>query len=176
MKRLRIPVAALVVALAVAACGGSTSTNSSASSRAKNTVAVSRVDGIGKVLVDSRGMALYSSNLDAPGKPACTGACTSFWKPLTLASGTPSAAAGAGKIGVVMRPDGMRQVAVGGKPLYTFVQDSPGKVSGNGFSDAFSGRHFTWTAILAGGGKAAPGASGTGTTTAGGGYSGAGGY
>jgi predicted lipoprotein with Yx(FWY)xxD motif len=173
MRRLLIPAAALAAALAVAACGGSSSGSATPSSAKNATVSVKSIDGIGKVLVDSRGMALYSSNMDAAGKPACVGACTSFWKPLTVAGGTPSAAAGAGKVGIVVRSDGTRQVAVGGRPVYTFVQDAPGKVTGNGFKDAFSGRAFTWHAVLAGGTNAATGSSGGGTSR--GGY-GAGGY
>jgi predicted lipoprotein with Yx(FWY)xxD motif len=177
MKRPLVPSAALAAALALAACGGGSSSSSSStpSSVAKHTVSVRSIDGVGKVLVDSRGMALYSSNLDVKGKPACTGACTSFWKPLTLASGTPSAAAGAGKVGVVMRADGMRQVTVGGKPLYTFVNDSPGKVTGDGVSDAFSGRHFSWTAIRAGGAGAPAGSSGS-SSSGRGGHAAGGGY
>jgi predicted lipoprotein with Yx(FWY)xxD motif len=166
MKRLLIPGAALAAALVLPACGGT----ASSSSTAKNTVAVKSIDGVGKVLVDSRGMPLYSSNLDAGGKPACTDACAAVWKPVTLASGTPSADAGAGKVGIVMRSDGTRQVAVAGRPLYTFVRDAPGKVTGNGVSDAFSGRHFTWAAVLAGGKSAAAGANGG--SSSGGGYGG----
>jgi predicted lipoprotein with Yx(FWY)xxD motif len=154
----------------VAACGGGSATSTTSSNAASHTVSIKSIDGIGKVLVDSRGMALYSSNLDANGKPACSGACLSFWKPLTVASGTPSVAAGAGKIGIVMRSNGTRQVAVGGKPLYTFVQDSPGKVTGNGLKDEFAGRHFTWNAVLAGGTSAGSGSSGR--STSGGGSSG----
>jgi hypothetical protein len=63
-------------------------------------------------------------------------------------------------------------VTFDGKPLYSFVQDSPGKVTGNGFSDSFGGTNFTWTAATAGG---APSNSGGTTTTSGsngGGYSG----
>jgi predicted lipoprotein with Yx(FWY)xxD motif len=174
MHRLLIPPAAVVAALALAACGGSSNSSTTASGPA-STVSLRSIDGVGKVLVDSHGMALYTSNRDANGKPACTGACTSFWKPLTLASGTPSAASGAGTVGTVMRSDGMRQVTVGGRPLYTFVQDSPGTVTGNGVSDAFSGRRFTWTAVLAGGRNADAGAAGR-STSGGGGYGAGGGY
>jgi predicted lipoprotein with Yx(FWY)xxD motif len=173
MHRLLIPAAALAAALALAACGGG-SASSTTSSGPTSTVSVRSVDGVGKVLVDAHGMALYSSNRDATGTPACAGACTSIWKPLTLASGAPSAASGAGTVGTVMRPDGTRQVTVNGRPLYTFVQDSPGKVTGNGVSDAFSGRRFTWSAVVAGGGSAAAGASGK--STSGSGYGAAGGY
>ena len=174
IKRLLVPGAAVAAALVLAACGG-TSSSSTTSSGAQHTVSVRSIDGVGKVLVDSRGMPLYSSNLDAAGKPACAGACTTVWKPLTIASGTPSAAAGAGKVGVVMRADGTRQVAVAGRPLYTFVNDAPGKVTGNGVADAFSGRHFRWKAVLAGGASAGAGTSGSGKS-GGGGYAAGGGY
>lgn len=173
MHRLLIPAAALAAALALAACGGSSSSSTTASGPT-STVALRSIDGVGKVLVDAHGMALYSSNLDAKGKPACAGACTSVWKPLTLASGTPSAASGAGTVGTVMRADGTRQVTVNGRPLYTFVEDSPGQVSGNGASDAFAGRHFRWSAVVAGGASAPAGASGK--STSGSGYGAAGGY
>jgi predicted lipoprotein with Yx(FWY)xxD motif len=155
MRHMLIPGAVLAAALALAACGGSSSTSGSTTpNAASHTVGVKSIDGVGNVLVDAHGMPLYSSNLDARGKPACDGPCTAIWKPLT-ASGTPSAADGAGAVGTVMRPDGTRQVAIAGRPLYTFVKDSPGNVAGNGVADAFSGRRFTWAAVLAGG-KSAP--------------------
>jgi predicted lipoprotein with Yx(FWY)xxD motif len=175
MKHMLLPIAVLAAVLALAACGGSSSSPSSSStgaSPASHTVAVKSIDGVGNVLVDSRGMPLYSSNLDASGKPACDGACAAIWKPLTVPSGTPSADDGAGKVGVVMRSDGTRQIAIAGRPLYTFVKDSPGKVTGNGVSDAFAGRHFTWAAVLAGGKSAPPNAKSG--RTSGGGYGGGG--
>jgi hypothetical protein len=61
---------------------------------------------------------------------------------------------------MVRRPDGAKQVTANGKLLYTFSQDTPGKVTGNGFSDDFGGRHFTWNAVLARGKTA--GTSGAG--------------
>jgi predicted lipoprotein with Yx(FWY)xxD motif len=167
MKRLLLPGAALAAALALAACGG-TSSSSGSSSGAKHTVSVQSIGGVGKVLVDADGMPLYTSNRDTSATPACTGACASVWKPLTLVSGTPSAGTGVGKVGVVMRSDGMRQVTVAGKPLYTFVNDSPGKATGNGVKDAFSGHSFSWTALRATGGSA-PSSSGS---SSGGGYGG----
>ena len=59
-----------------------------------------------------------------------------------------------GKVAVVERPDGGRQVTVDGRLLYTFVDDAPGQIKGIGFQDSFQGRHFTWKAVLAGGGLA----------------------
>ena len=73
----------------------------------------------------------------------CTGSCTSIWMPLT-AKGTPSAPAGV-QLGTVMRPDGRTQVTFNGKPLYLFAEDSsPKSVNGNGVSDNFGGKSFTW--------------------------------
>jgi predicted lipoprotein with Yx(FWY)xxD motif len=157
---------AVAASLALAACGGGGDSSTSAAPAEGTTVAVKSIDGIGDVLVDPSGKALYSSDVEADGKVHCTGACTSFWKPLTVDAGKPTAAADAGKLSVIDRPDGAKQVAADGKPLYTFSEDAPGKVQGNGFSDDFDGRHFTWKAVLAGGdratsgggrGKAAPG-------------------
>jgi predicted lipoprotein with Yx(FWY)xxD motif len=153
VRRLLMLAGALAASLVLAACGGGgdDSSGSATAAGGGTTVAVKSIDGIGDVLVDSSGKALYVSDVEADGKVRCTGACTSFWKPLTVDSGKPTAADGVGSIGVISRPDGAKQVTAGGKPLYTFVEDQPGKVEGNGFADDFGGRHFTWNAALAGG-------------------------
>lgn len=162
MTRL-LTLGALAASLALAACGGSNdSSDSSAPAASGTTVAVKTIDGIGSVLVDAGGKALYTSDVEADGKIACTGACNSFWKPLTTDTAKPTASSDAGTVGVIKRPDGSMQVAVAGKPVYTFSEDSPGKVSGNGFTDDFAGKHFTWHAALAGG-KSSSGGSSSGS-------------
>jgi predicted lipoprotein with Yx(FWY)xxD motif len=162
MNRVIITAAVLAGSLGLAACGASSkSSGTTTSPGTATTVAVKSIPGVGNVLVDSAGKALYSANVEANGMVQCTGACTSFWQPLTIGSGTPTATGNAGKLTVIKRPDGTRQVALGSKPLYTFSQDSPGKAAGNGFKDNFGGTHFTWTAVLAGGKSS----SGTTTTT-----------
>jgi predicted lipoprotein with Yx(FWY)xxD motif len=105
---------------------------------------------IGSVLVDSDGHALYASDQESQDKVLCTGACNSFWKPL-IASQTPTGASLEGKLGLVDRPDGEKQVTYRGKLLYSFTQDRPGQVTGDGFKDAFGGRQFTWHVVHAGG-------------------------
>jgi predicted lipoprotein with Yx(FWY)xxD motif len=152
MKRLFILGAAL--ALSVAACGGGSSDSPSggASRGGSATVAVRPIDGVGKVLVDSSGRALYAADVEAGGNVKCVDACVSFWKPLTVDSGSPTATSpDIGKLAVIKRPDGGRQVTVDGKPLYTFSDDSAGQVKGIGFEDDFNGEHFTWDAVLEGG-------------------------
>jgi predicted lipoprotein with Yx(FWY)xxD motif len=166
VKRLLLPGAALAASLALAACGGGGDSSGSATTAggATTTVSVKSIDGIGDVLVDSAGKALYASDVEAGGKVMCTGGCTSFWKPLTVGSAKPTAAGDVGKLGVAKRPDGSKQVTVNGKLLYTFSQDQPGKVDGNGFADDFDGHHFTWSAVLAGGGTASSSGGGKSTT------------
>ena len=176
MKRLLTVLTASTAAVILAACGSSGSAGSSgssgspatASNGAATTVVAKNVDGVGNVLVDSSGRALYSPDQEANGTILCTGACTSFWMPLA-ADGTPTAATGVAQLGVIDRPDGTKQVTAGGKPLYTFAEDSPGQVNGNGFSDAFGSQHFTWHAVLSSG-MAAGGTTAPGATSSGGGY------
>jgi predicted lipoprotein with Yx(FWY)xxD motif len=160
VKRM-IAVSALAVsgALAIAACGGTAgaSGGSSAASASSHTVSAKQVGGVGKVLVDSHGQALYSPTQEAHGKIVCTGSCTSIWKPLK-ATGTLRPGPGVGKLKSVKRPDGTRQVSAAGHPLYTFVEDKSGSVKGNGASDSFGGHSFKWHVVL-GGGKLASGSA-----------------
>jgi predicted lipoprotein with Yx(FWY)xxD motif len=101
--------------------------------------------------------------LDTAGKLACDAGCTGIWVPLAAPQGGPTAAVMTvgSKLGTVMRPDGSSQVTFDGKPLYTFVQDSSGQVTGNGATDEFGGTHFTWTVATAPGGSTAPAATTT---------------
>ena len=149
MKRLLIlgvvvVAAAMGVAIAVAATNDSGS--SSATARGA-TVSVKRVAGHGTVLVDARGKALYRSDQERNGKVLCTGACLSFWQPLTVTGKPTKAASLSGKLAVVKRPDGRRQVTYAGRLLYSFKLDKPGKVTGDGFRDAFGGHGFTWHVV-----------------------------
>jgi predicted lipoprotein with Yx(FWY)xxD motif len=143
-----------VLALAASGCGGAASAGGSATtSSSSTTVAVKHVDGVGNVLVDSMGDALYSPDQEANGMILCKGSCTSIWVPLTLSGGAKPAGAGDVNtmLGTVHRPDGSMQVTFRGKPLYTFAEDaSPGMVTGNGVQDQFGGQQFTWHVASAG--------------------------
>ncbi|MGO9877386.1 MAG: hypothetical protein ACLPVY_26710 [Acidimicrobiia bacterium] len=90
---------------------------------------------LGVVLVDDKGMTLYTSSGDeTPGTSSCTGACAKVWPPLTV-TGTPTYAAGltASKFSTITRTDGTRQLAYNGKPLYTFASDAAaGDTTGQG--------------------------------------------
>jgi predicted lipoprotein with Yx(FWY)xxD motif len=167
MKGLLVITAAVASTVTLAACGsggGSGSSGAASSSSGTKTVSVKNIGNEGKVLVDSKGMALYASDQEMHGKVLCTGACNSFWKPLTVSRGMPSGASLTGKLGVVRRPDGTEQVTYNGKLLYTFTQDSPGKVTGDGFADAFGGRHFTWHVVHSGKSKSSGAAASSGSS------------
>jgi predicted lipoprotein with Yx(FWY)xxD motif len=133
-------VAGVGVAIAIAATG-STGTSSSGA-----TVSVKKIAGTGSVLVDSKGRPLYRSEQERNGMVLCTDACLSFWQPLTV-KGTPTGHSLSGKLATVKRPDGGRQVTYNGKLLYSFKLDKPGKVSGDGFKDAFGGQTFRWHVV-----------------------------
>ena len=166
MKRLLIASAAVVV-LALTACGGGDSSNSSDATPSSNTtVSVEQIGDAGRVLVDSAGKALYAADEEADNGVLCTDACLSFWQPLTTDAGAPTASSVPGTLGVIERPDGTRQVTHDGKRLYSFTEDEPGEVTGDGFADAFDGQQFTWHVVRVGG---VPD-SGDGDTTGGGPY------
>ena len=156
--RLVAPLAAIVAALSIAACGDDNSSddsaNSAEASTTTQTVAVQSVSGAGDVLVNDQGQVLYTNNRDSAGKVACTGECAAIWVPLTLPSGTTSPTGPsdvASQLGTEAGPNGDMQVTFDGKPLYTFTQDMPGEASGDGFNDSFAGTSFTWSVASVGG-------------------------
>ncbi len=141
MNRRRAPLLTVavmaLVAIGLAACGGSSNSSDSASAAASttasgttasasDTVSTKSISGVGTVLVDSKGNALYTNNQDSGMNVACTGSCTAIWVPLMApSSGQPTSSDQAvqAKLGMV-KSKGGSQVTFGGKPLYTFVQDS----------------------------------------------------
>jgi predicted lipoprotein with Yx(FWY)xxD motif len=178
---------AALLAVALAACGGSDdNSNSNAaadmgsgSGAGGQTVATKSVSGVGEVLVDSSGKALYTNDMDTGSKIACTGQCLTEWVPLAAPSGgkpTSDDSAVQAKLGTVKRPDGSSQVTFGGLPLYSFVEDTAGQVTGNGFADSFDGTDFVWTAATASGAASSSSTTTSGSSGGGGGVYGGGGY
>jgi predicted lipoprotein with Yx(FWY)xxD motif len=136
---------ALIGVLAMTGCGSSSSsfgstnesseesTSKPASATSEGTaITVGTASGVGKVLVDPKGMTLYYFQKDQGGKSACYGACEQGWPPL-ITEGEPQAGEGAmaSKLGTTERKDGTTQVTYAGWPLYTFVEDKkPGEDNG----------------------------------------------
>jgi predicted lipoprotein with Yx(FWY)xxD motif len=93
--------------------------------------------GVGRIVVDGRGLSLYLFEKDARGRSACSGACAAYWPPL-LAHGKTIAIKGAmpSLLGSIRRADGTRQVTYAGHPLYFYAGDtSRGQTSGQGLTD-----------------------------------------
>jgi predicted lipoprotein with Yx(FWY)xxD motif len=163
--------AGLVAAVALAAGCGSMSaagTSGGGGGSANTTVQSANNTKLGtSVLVDHKGMTLYTLSAERGGRFICTmssmipggsASCLSLWHPLTVAKG--SMPTGAAQLGTITRPDnGVTQVTWHGRPLYTFTGDkAPGDASGNGFKDV-----GTWKA-------ATLGASSSSSSSGGGGY------
>jgi predicted lipoprotein with Yx(FWY)xxD motif len=137
VRRLPSAVATAAVMAAgplVAGCGG---TPPSATGAAV-TVRTINVPGLGRILADGAGYALYIYVPDHDGPSVCTGVCAEQWPPLVLpaVAGRPRAGPGtkAQLLGSAPRPHGTaRQVTYAGWPLYTYVEDgAPGVVTGQG--------------------------------------------
>jgi predicted lipoprotein with Yx(FWY)xxD motif len=97
------------------------------------TVTVRQDPVLGALLTDAQGWTLYIFTRDRPGVSVCTGQCAVNWPPLTI-EGDPVAPPDLpGELGVIVRPDGGRQVTYNGMPLYYFAGDAqPGDVNGHG--------------------------------------------
>lgn len=81
------------------------------------------------MLVDAKGMTLYTFDKDSDGKSMCNGGCAQNWPPLMAEAGAKAMEDWT----LVKRDDGSLQWAYYGKPLYTFVQDKkPGDMTGEG--------------------------------------------
>ena len=146
MRHPRIIIASITLAAAAAIGGGITAaaaTSSHASSmpataqHAAATVRTVQATVAGKtetVLVNNQGLPLYYYVSDTAAKSVVTGALAALWPPLTSAS--PAATALAGKVTAVTDIHG-NQVAYNGHLLYTFVDDQPGQVTGQGVQGFF---------------------------------------
>ena len=72
------------------------------------------------MLVDHKGMTLYTFAKDAGGKSMCNDKCAANWPPLMVEGNHNNM----GKWTMIKRDDGTQQWAYDGKPLYTFINDS----------------------------------------------------
>jgi len=133
-----IEFAVAAVAL-IAACGGSGSPTSSASTSPSPTgekIAVATNAKLGSFLVDESGMTVYLFVADTGTASTCYSTCAIIWPPV-LTTGAPQAGTGvqASLLGTTTRTDGKVEVTYGGHPLYYFMQDkAAGDVKGQGIN------------------------------------------
>ncbi|MER6091974.1 SCO0930 family lipoprotein [Streptomyces bluensis] len=112
----------------------------------------------GKVLTDSAGFALYRFDKDTaePPKTTCEGECATTWPPVPASGATAAEGVDKSLIGEVSRPDGTKQLTIGGWPMYRYAKDTKaGDVKGEGVGGA-------WFASAPDGKKAAGGGVGKG--------------
>jgi predicted lipoprotein with Yx(FWY)xxD motif len=153
-QHLGTGLAAVVLCAALAGCGGSPGTTTTAaptpaatSPAATPTGGSTTAAGVelktasssaGNIVVDAKGMSVYFFTKDTKdsGTSACTGACLTMWPPLTTTSATPTVEGVTGAVGTITTPDGAKQVTLNGLPLYHYEQDKkPGDILGQGVND-----------------------------------------
>lgn len=94
----------------------------------------------GIILVDAKGMTLYTFTNDTANTSNCSGGCLSNWPALTVESAEALVTASnlPGVFSTFDRGDGTLQVAYNGWPLYTFAPDTArGEVNGDGAGDVW---------------------------------------
>lgn len=96
-------------------------------------IQLSGKEGIGKFLVDAKGMTLYLFKKDSPGKSACAGPCVEKWPLFYREKVAVPAGVNAEDFGAITRDDGKMHTTYKGMPLYYFVGDkNPGDTAGQG--------------------------------------------
>ena len=150
--------------------GASTTQPSAATGQTGKPIAMTADSKLGRLLVDSNGMTVYTLMNDGKTVP-CTGQCLTFWPPLLVPAGqTTPAGTGVADLGTATTSAG-KQVSYRGAPLYRYSMDSaPGDTNGDGIN-AFGG---IWHVVKLGDSttttSTAAGVPATAPTTTSGGY------
>lgn len=100
------------------------------------TVQATVVRGLGPIIVDGADYTLYMYVPDEQGPSKCYGVCAKAWPPLVLPPGVSRPVAGPGVdpalIGTTVRSNGVLQVTYNRWPLYLYINDGRGQVTGQG--------------------------------------------
>ncbi len=107
------------------------SSNNPTTPALNNPVLVTKTDAsLGQYLAEPNGQALYTYGGDSSGVSHCNGSCLANWPAYQDKGATTNLPAG---VGTIKRTDnGEIQYTYNGMPLYTFVGDRSGQVTGNG--------------------------------------------
>lgn len=101
-------------------------------------VTVSKKEGIGSFLADTKGMTLYWFKNDTKGVSACSGDCVAKWPLYYRESVAAKEGLKAEDFGTITREDGQKQTTYKGMPLYYFIGDkAAGDTNGNGVKDVW---------------------------------------
>jgi predicted lipoprotein with Yx(FWY)xxD motif len=120
---------------------GSVKNNTDTESPSVPLVNLATSPALGKYVVASNSMTLYTSSKDTKGVSNCTGECATTWPPYVPSSLAPittgyGVSAGLAKIA---RTDGSMQLTYNGMPLYFYKGDAkPSDTKGNGVGGTWS--------------------------------------
>jgi len=111
------------------------------------------VQGMGSVVTDDKGMTLYRYDMDqaTPSMSMCTGDCAKTWMPVMAQDSLQTDGVEKTLLGSVDRTDGMKQLTLGGWPLYRYMGDTKaGQMNGQAkekmwFAVTPSGKKSTMT-------------------------------
>jgi predicted lipoprotein with Yx(FWY)xxD motif len=151
-RSVRLGGVAVALAAMIIGCTGGGSDTDDGVVETKPAVRVANAAEIGKILVDAKGMPLYVNDVDTERKMACAGKCTMTWRPFAVPTrAVPLKLRGVnGSFGTVKRSNGTFQLTLTGHPVYTYTKEGkPGTAKGNGTSDTFGGKKFTWHVVTA---------------------------
>ena len=82
---------------------------------------------LGSIVIDGEGLTA------SPSKSNCVEDCVRLWPPVLVTNEITFRNLDAGRLGVVTKQDGTRQLTIGGWPAYRYVQDEiPGETRGQG--------------------------------------------
>ncbi|MGP5196790.1 COG4315 family predicted lipoprotein [Arthrobacter rhombi] len=98
-------------------------------------VNVGAVDGFGDILVDGEGRTLYVFEPDEATEVTCTGGCAKKWPPLETTGTTEPVVAeeiDATAVSTIADQEGTDVLTFRQWPLYRYVSDDVGEVTGNG--------------------------------------------
>ena len=99
---------------------------------------------LGLYLTNASGFTLYFRSTDpGNGSSACTGGCLGAWPAIYVSNLALPSSLNALSFTLVNRPDGVKQLAYQGYPLYYYVKDTaPGQTTGEGLA------HFTCCSVV----------------------------
>jgi predicted lipoprotein with Yx(FWY)xxD motif len=114
------------------------------------TLSAAASPALGTVVTDADGFTLYRFDRDLakPSRTSCVDACATTWPPAVVTTGQVTVnGVDRSLVGTVLRPDGTRQLTIGGWPVYGFSKDTAqGEVKGQGVGG-------TWFAVTPTGAK-----------------------
>jgi predicted lipoprotein with Yx(FWY)xxD motif len=130
-----------LLALILAGCSTATTspstmpTSAPAAPSAAGTDLTVATTGLGKIVVDGKGMTVYFYDPDKAnsGFSACKGQCSAIWPALAPTTASPTFKSISATVGKIGGTDGGMQITINGRPLYTYSGDSsPGNTNGQG--------------------------------------------